>query len=99
MKNVLVTIKLFLCGCSLQSVYVKNGYLQSVPSVSQDSITHSLFLIGDAGEPLPDGKEKTLTILTLQASVNPQNNTIIFLGDNIYPAGLPDSTDIERNEM
>ena len=99
MRKIVFVIPFLFCGCSLHSVYVKSGYPQSIPAVSQDSIAHSIFFIGDAGEPLPDDKEKTLHLLTSQASVNSANNTIIFLGDNIYPAGMPDSTDSDRSEM
>jgi len=99
MKKIFLLLAPFIHGCSLQSVYIKEGYPQSVPAVFQDSIAHSIFFIGDAGEPLPHGNEKTLSILTSQASVNSSDSTVIFLGDNIYPKGLPDSADSERSEV
>ncbi len=83
-------------GCSIQSHFVKKPNEISSPA---DSVKQTIFLIGDAGEPLSDNQEPTFQILTQQASKNPQNNTIIFLGDNIYPSGLPESTDSDRREM
>lgn len=92
-------IAIVFSSCSVQSVYVKKGYPQFVPAVAQDSIVHTIFFIGDAGEALPDGKEVTLRTLTSLASHNPKNTSIIFLGDNIYPSGLPDLAADERGEM
>jgi hypothetical protein len=54
-------------------------------------IETTLFLIGDAGEPDPRVKSAVLDSLTAQASVSPQRNIIVFLGDNVYPSGIPDS--------
>ena len=51
-------------------------------------VTHSIFLVGDAGEPSTDrplGK-----ILREQIRITASNTTVLFLGDNIYPRGLPE---------
>ena len=53
-------------------------------------IESSVFLIGDAGEPDPRDIDTSLDSLRAQASVSPERNLIIFLGDNIYPDGLPE---------
>ena len=56
---------------------------QKRPSETPD---YRLYLIGDAGMP---GGNPTLDLLKikLQDEVIPKG--VIFLGDNIYPAGLP----------
>jgi Calcineurin-like phosphoesterase len=51
-------------------------------------ITQSLFLIGDAGTPAPGG-DPVLLALRRDLSRRPEQATVVFLGDNIYPAGLP----------
>ncbi|MHB1050075.1 MAG: metallophosphoesterase [Bacteroidota bacterium] len=99
MKKIFFIIAALAGGCSIQSVYVKDGTEQSLPAAGQDTVLYSLFLIGDAGEALPDGKEKVLTVLTDDASREPERSTIIFLGDNIYPAGLPAENHEDRKEM
>ncbi|HAP35831.1 MAG TPA: hypothetical protein DCQ28_07780 [Bacteroidetes bacterium] len=91
----LISISLF-AGCSIQSNYVKESYGVSVPT---DSIKQTIYLIGDAGEPLVEKKEPVFRLLNNSASVSPANSTIIFLGDNIYPSGLPDSGHSDREEM
>ncbi len=67
-----------------------------VPAASPGTIVGTLFLIGDAGAPRPD--DAVLQTLTRAASVAPAASTIVFLGDNIYPRGLPDSGAAERAE-
>ncbi len=86
-------------GCSIEGVYVADGFTSFTPAVPSDSISHTLFLIGDAGEPVSEGVEPTFLALTEQASVRPKHSTIIFLGDNIYPRGLPDTGALDRKEM
>jgi hypothetical protein len=60
--------------------------LQELPA---DQIETTLFLVGDAGEPDPRQVGAPLDSLTAQASVAPQRSIIVFLGDNVYPGGIP----------
>jgi hypothetical protein len=53
-------------------------------------IETTLFLIGDAGEPNPREVGAPLDSLTVQASVAPERSIIVFLGDNVYPDGIPE---------
>jgi hypothetical protein len=46
-----------------------------------------LYLIGDAGAPAPG--DPVLKALTAPLAADPTRSTVVFLGDNIYPAGLP----------
>lgn len=61
------------------------------PDLAQSDIETSLFLIGDAGEPDPRHPEIALDSMRAQAAVAPRQSVIVFLGDNIYVAGVPDS--------
>lgn len=60
--------------------------LEEVPN---DQIETTLFFIGDAGEPDPRQVGVPLDSLTAQASVSPERTIIVFLGDNVYPGGIP----------
>ncbi|MFC2170324.1 metallophosphoesterase, partial [Acidobacteriota bacterium] len=51
-----------------------------------------LFLIGDTGAPDPDF-EPVLVSLESQISKDPLKSVVVFLGDNVYPSGLPLSSD------
>ncbi|MFD1819716.1 Calcineurin-like phosphoesterase [Pseudarcicella hirudinis] len=67
--------------------------------VSQaQTVKHSVFLIGDDGEPKLDGKDPVLTSLQNQLKKAGQNGSLIFLGDNIYPTGMVDSENPGRIE-
>ena len=54
-------------------------------------IVETIFLIGDAGEPDPRLPATVLDSLAVQAAGVGSKGTILFLGDNIYPAGTADS--------
>jgi hypothetical protein len=49
-----------------------------------------VFLIGDTGEPIPNGQDPNLNLLKQQLMAAGKNSAVIFMGDNIYPKGLPD---------
>jgi hypothetical protein len=55
-----------------------------------DSVTYTLFFVGDAGEPFiiddPVGDA-----LRARVKNSGSNTTVVFLGDNIYPKGMPGS--------
>lgn len=83
-----------LAGCS-QGLLPKSA---PIPALAADSIAASLFLIGDGGEPDPAG-EPVLEALTAGLSEAPDRSLALFLGDNVYPAGIPDSASPEYAEM
>jgi hypothetical protein len=58
----------------------------------------TLFLIGDAGAPAaPPDSEPVLMALRAAATTAP-HPLVVFLGDNVYPRGLPDSAAESRPE-
>jgi hypothetical protein len=59
------------------------------PMPPKDSIELAIFLIGDAGSEAYDG-EPVLKELALQSdSLRPVRQFVVFLGDNVYPRGVP----------
>jgi UDP-2,3-diacylglucosamine pyrophosphatase LpxH len=86
-------------GCSIQGNYIRETANVSAPPIQTDSIIQTIYLIGDAGEPTDGGQEPVFRFLSDAVMSNPALSTIIFLGDNIYPSGLPDTNDTERKEM
>jgi hypothetical protein len=63
---------------------------------AKDSIAHTLYFIGDAGEPFvtSSGLGK---VLRSNIQNSPVKSTVLFLGDNIYPKGMPDRDDDYRS--
>lgn len=69
-----------------------------VPAASPAEVDVTLFLIGDAGAPAaPPDSEPVLAALRAATATAP-NPVILFLGDNVYPRGMPDSADPGRPE-
>ncbi|SKA16656.1 BamA/TamA family outer membrane protein [Sediminibacterium ginsengisoli] len=53
---------------------------------AQDSVRHRIIFIGDAGEP---DKEQQDVLSGAARHAIPGKTTVMFLGDNIYPTGMP----------
>jgi hypothetical protein len=87
-----------LCAAALAAYAPMAPPAASLPfarSVAGDTDV-TLFLIGDAGAPSPAG-DPVLIALTREASAaHARHRVVVFLGDNIYPRGLPDSLDPGR---
>jgi hypothetical protein len=62
------------------------------------AVDHRLVLIGDAGDPNPDG-EPTLRALEAHVRQMPERTTVVFLGDNVYETGMPDATPLEGTRV
>ena len=61
------------------------------------SYGQKVFLIGDAGE--PKNPDKALNLLKEKTTNATSEDYLIFLGDNLYPKGLPGKEDPEREEL
>ncbi len=57
----------------------------------------SVYLIGDAGEPQP--QDQNLAYLGEKIANASPDDVLIFLGDNLYPKGLPNPEDPDRAKM
>ena len=82
---------LLLSGCAVHAI------TPPVPAPAPDEVVSTLLLIGDAGA-LRAGGEPVLQALAREAAVAPDRSTIVFLGDNVYPRGIPDSVSPSRAE-
>lgn len=56
----------------------------------------TLLLVGDAGAPAAD--EPVLEALAAEAAKGPERTLVVFLGDNLYPNGLPPEGAASRAE-
>ncbi len=68
-------------------------FLLLLPALSlhaqQKNISQRIFLVGDAGL-LQNGKHPVCDWLKQHVNWNDSTNTIIYLGNNVYPSGMPD---------
>ena len=86
-------ISLFAITFILSSCATYNAYNANVTDKQLDGInnkTTNIFLIGDVGKPEADGTApKALVKLQNQFDKADKNDLLFFLGDNIYPKGIP----------
>ncbi len=67
-----------------------------VVAAAPEAVDFSLYLIGDAGAPAPD--EPVLRALQAELNADTVPSAIVFLGDNIYPRGMPPENAPTRGE-
>ena len=62
--------------------------LQALAQDEIDSIRQRIFLIGDAGD-LHSSKHPVVDWLIQNGNIDDERNLVLYMGDNIYPYGLP----------
>lgn len=67
-----------------------------VKSPSSSAIEHSFYLIGDGGNAEMEQTTDALRLLKTKLKKESENSTVLFLGDNIYPKGMPSKKDASR---
>ncbi|MEP4945895.1 MAG: metallophosphoesterase, partial [Flavobacteriaceae bacterium] len=99
-KHYLIVLLMAMCySCATYETKYKVPYTNKQVFKGKE-IEHSFYLIGDAGKsPMGDLNPALKMFKTRLGKAN-ENSTTIFLGDNIYPEGFPDSKDNpEGHEM
>ena len=78
-------------SCATRHAQFGKNITNPVAQNTADSskISHTFFLIGDAGATDEKNNKQTITLLENRLKKATQNATLLFLGDNIYPKGLP----------
>jgi predicted phosphodiesterase len=69
-------------GKNIKNPLEKNG-------LDTSKIAHTFYLIGDAGNTTAEKTQQTIRLLEDRLKKANSNSTLLFLGDNIYPKGLP----------
>lgn len=88
-----VGIALLLAGAVGCAVQIRSR-LPPFPEPPPDDVETRLYLIGDAGAPNPAG-EPVLQALGQDLALDSARSLVVYLGDNVYPRGLPDSASTE----
>jgi hypothetical protein len=84
----LATGAVFACG--------PHNLPPALPPIPAPDVMTSVFLIGDAGA--VHDSDEVLLELTRQAKAAPRESAIVYLGDNVYPRGLPKPDDPGRED-
>ncbi|UOY04820.1 metallophosphoesterase [Muricauda sp. SCSIO 64092] len=100
MKHLYLTLAfiLIISGCATYKPKYADIKAEKL-SLDQDDPIHTFYLIGDAGKSPMGSLNPALKAFQSEVSSAPKNSTAIFLGDNIYPAGLPDKQNGEAYEI
>jgi hypothetical protein len=83
---VVVATAVTLAGCSRA---LEPATAAPAPVPPMDSIEVSLFLIGDAGSKAYDGEPVLKDLAKQSDSLRAVKQYVVFLGDNVYPRGVP----------
>lgn len=87
----LIASVLLLSACATSKTKYK--FDKGSKATADKEVVHTFYLIGDAGLSPMNDMNKALKIFKKRLDVADENSTALFLGDNIYPAGLPDPKD------
>jgi len=91
-KYITLVLLIVLTGCATYTSKYADAN-QAVDFKENKEVLHTFYLIGDAGLSPMGGMNPALKIFKKKLDSANDNSTAIFLGDNIYPAGLPDPKD------
>ncbi len=86
-KFSVVILVFLLNACATYNTQIKDTTFNS--QFPTKEISHSFYLIGDAGNSDLGSSSIAIQFFKQELSRASENSTAIFLGDNIYPKGLP----------
>jgi hypothetical protein len=93
-----IAILLLVSACATKKAQYKDEKLKENKAPEKE-IDKRFFLIGDAGKSYSGDMSNGLKAFNNHiSSTNTKDDVVIFLGDNIYPAGLPDEDHPDRAE-
>ncbi|MBO6794041.1 MAG: metallophosphoesterase [Balneolaceae bacterium] len=94
----LAILSLFVSACGTTGLYIEQNSRdwESNPPPENEETIYSVYLLGDAGAPDLEN-DPTLNLFERFLEEADENSAAIFLGDNIYNYGLPDSTHPRRD--
>jgi hypothetical protein len=84
-----ITIVMALAGCATKHVQYGTNAAAPVDTVAQTPPVHRFYLVGDAGYAAEPHSQRLLKIISEKLKNEGKNTTLMFLGDNIYPLGMP----------
>jgi hypothetical protein len=102
-KKVLLFIFIGLAFESCATHHIQFGKNINNPlsnnAIDSAKIAHTIYLVGDAGNADEDKAKQTLKLLENKLKKSNENSTLLFLGDNIYPKGFPDTSNPENRSL
>ena len=81
-----IFISILIYACATTEMQVTEG--QKFEKNNAE-ILHSFYLLGDAGNSALNKTDTAISYLASELKKAPKNSTLILLGDNVYPKGIP----------
>jgi len=100
-RTIFIMMLLLLAGCHKRFYHVSKDVQnehQQISSVSDRDIIYEILLVGDSGAPDTEKPDRIIQMLDEKLQKMGDNSAVVFLGDNIYPIGLPDTTKRRYNQ-
>ena len=100
-RNIKLLMSLFivLLVSSCASYKPKYGKETGAPSKTDSldgkTLNHRFFLVGDAGYATHPNSKQLLSVINNKLKSSGKNTTLLYLGDNIYPHGMPPAEQTE----
>lgn len=94
LKYLLTTVLLMsFFVSSAQKIYYAPGSEDLTAKIPENKtdLLYTVYLLGDIKYPLPDSEN--LKLLKNYLSKESNQSAVVFLGDILYPLGMPDSSD------
>ncbi len=91
-QKLLIFTLVVLSSCASFQTQTDSTVNQNI-STPNAELSHRFFLIGDAGNANFNETTEPLNELHKAIRTNSERSTVLFLGDNIYPKGLPKKED------
>ncbi|MGB0870364.1 MAG: metallophosphoesterase [Flavobacteriales bacterium] len=86
-KIISLIISVFLISCATFNTHITEE--SSKTNGNSKTLSHRFYFIGDAGNAQLQNSTPPLLALKKELEKQPENSTVVFLGDNIYDKGLP----------
>lgn len=98
--KLIITILIVCTSCaSYKKQYSKTAQnWQQEAATAANEITHTMYLVGDAGNDSPAEPAPVLKYLKTLLAKETANSSVVFLGDNIYEYGMPPKEDSAKRE-
>lgn len=90
----LFVVVIILNACATYKTQYKNPQVKI--AFPNKEIAHSFYLIGDGGNSPLGSQSEAIKALKVKLSEASKQSTVVFLGDNIYPKGMPEKSDESR---
>lgn len=102
-RNIKRFLSLFIlftfCSCATHKPQFGKEAVHPLPdSLLQAEVLHRFYLVGDAGYATSANSQQLLSIVKQKLAAEGKNTSLIYLGDNIYPLGMPPKKHKGRKE-